>query len=143
DNDDAKRLRDQAFLITEFLAAKAPGFAIPPLHASAVVHGHCHERAVLDFESERKVLDRLGVEYTILDSGCCGMAGAFGFERDHYDVSVACGERVLLPSVRSAPADTLVVANGFSCREQIAQLTNRRAMHIAEVLKRALDGATP
>jgi Fe-S oxidoreductase len=142
DDDDAKRLRDQTFLITEFLAAKAPNFSIPRLRASAVVHGHCHEKAVLDFESERKVLDRLGVDYTVLDSGCCGMAGAFGFERDHYDVSVACGERVLLPSVRSAPADTLLIANGFSCREQIAQLTNRRAIHIAEVLKRALDGAT-
>lgn len=140
---DAKRLRDQTFLITEFLAEHAPALSIPSLRGSALVHGHCHEKAVLDFECERTLLDRVGIDYTVLDSGCCGMAGAFGFERSHYDVSIACGERVLLPKVRAASADTLIVANGFSCREQIAQTTNRRAMHIADVLKRALDGATP
>ena len=140
---DAKRLRDQTFLITEFLVARAPTFSIPSLRGPALVHGHCHEKAMLDFECERTLLDRVGIDYTVLDSGCCGMAGAFGFERSHYDVSIACGERVLLPKVRAASADTLIVANGFSCREQIAQTTNRRAMHIADVLKRALDEATP
>src|SRR5262249_47412341 len=76
-----------------------------------------------------------------LDSGCCGMAGSFGFEQEKYNVSVACGERVLLPAVRLAPHDTLIIADGFSCREQIAQLTGRRALHTAEVLRMALrDG---
>ena len=140
-DEDARRLRDQTFLITEFLADHAPHFAPPPLRASALVHGHCHEKAMLDFDCEATLLDRIGVEYTVLDSGCCGMAGAFGFERAHYDVSIACGERVLLPQVRAASPDTLIVANGFSCREQIVQTTNRRPIHLVEVLKRALDEA--
>jgi Fe-S oxidoreductase len=84
----------------------------------------------------------LKLDYTVLDSGCCGMAGAFGFEKgEHYAVSVACGERVLLPKVREATSDVLIVSNGFSCREQIAQTTDRQAMHIAQVIKMALDGA--
>jgi Fe-S oxidoreductase len=140
-DEDARRLRDQTFLITEFLADHAPHFAPPALRASALVHGHCHEKAMLDFDCEATLLARIGVEYTVLDSGCCGMAGAFGFERAHYDVSIACGERVLLPQVRAASPDTLIVANGFSCREQIVQTTNRRPIHLVEVLKRALDEA--
>src|SRR5206468_1259735 len=80
----------------------------------------------------------LGLDFQILDSGCCGMAGAFGFEKDHYDVSMNIGERVLLPTVRSASKDTLIVADGFSCREQIAQSTDRRALHLAQVLQMAL-----
>jgi len=86
-------------------------------------------------------MKNIGLDYTVLDSGCCGMAGAFGFEKAHYDVSIACGERVLLPSVRKAAPDTLIVTNGFSCREQIWQTTNRRALHVAQVLKMAIDGA--
>lgn len=81
----------------------------------------------------------MGVELLVLDSGCCGMAGAFGFEREKYEISRAIGERVLLPAVREAEADTLVVSDGFSCREQIAQLTGRRAFHLAEVLELAND----
>jgi len=95
---------------------------------------------VLRFEDEQTLLEKLGVDYAVLDSGCCGMAGAFGFEKgEHYDVSIACGERVLLPAVRAAASETLIVANGFSCREQIAQTTGRRAVHIAEVLLMALE----
>jgi Fe-S oxidoreductase len=84
------------------------------------------------------LLRRLGLDVDAPDTGCCGMAGSFGFEKRKYDVSVACGERVLLPAVRSLPEDALVVADGFSCREQIAQLSGRHAMHIAEVLYDAL-----
>jgi Fe-S oxidoreductase len=99
---------------------------------------------VLDFSSESAMLDKIGVEYSIPDSGCCGMAGAFGFEKgEHYRVSIACGERVLLPAVRAAPADTYIVANGFSCREQISQTTDRRAIHPADLIKLALDRAAP
>jgi Fe-S oxidoreductase len=144
DDDDAKRLRDQTFLLTEFLAKKATAFDPPRLAGKALVHGHCHQKAVLDFSSESAMLDKLGVEYSIPDSGCCGMAGAFGFEKgEHYRVSIACGERVLLPAVRAAPADTYIVANGFSCREQISQTTDRRAIHPADLIKLALDRAAP
>ena len=139
-DEDAKRLKAQTFLLSEFLAHKAPAFDPPRLSAKAVVHGHCHQKSVLGFGDEKAVLDTLGLEYRVLDSGCCGMAGAFGFERgEHYDVSIACGERVLLPAVRAAPADTLIVANGFSCREQITQTTDREAVHLAQVIKMALD----
>jgi hypothetical protein len=93
------------------------------------------------------VLRRLGLEVEPLDAGCCGMAGAFGFEADHYAVSEAVGERRLLPAVRQAGAGTLLVADGFSCREQIAQLTERRAVHLAEIVRLALhpelQGAHP
>ena len=140
DDDDAVRLRDQTVTLAEFLANHAPHFAPGPLKRKAIVHGHCHERSVLDFGCQPRVLDTTRVAYTVLDSGCCGMAGAFGYERgEHYRVSIACGERVLLPAVRSAPADTLIVADGFSCREQIMQTTGRRAMHLAEILALALD----
>ncbi len=144
DDEDAKRLSGQTFLLSEFLVAKAPHFAIPELHVKAIVQGHCHQKAVLNFRDEETLLKKLGLDYTVLDSGCCGMAGAFGFEKgDHYDLSITCGERVLLPEVRRAALDTLIVANGFSCREQIAQTTDRQALHIAQVLKMALDGAQP
>ncbi|HEY3933542.1 MAG TPA: FAD-binding and (Fe-S)-binding domain-containing protein [Gemmatimonadales bacterium] len=142
DDPDAKRLSEQTYLLSEFLAAKAPSFSVPALAAKAIVQGHCHQRSVLHFDDEVTLLKKLGIDSDVLDSGCCGMAGAFGFERgEHYRVSIACGERVLLPKVREASPDTLIVANGFSCREQIAQTTDRRALHIAEVLKMALDGA--
>ena len=140
-DDDAKRLSAQTYLLTEFLDKKSPGYAVPKLHAKAVVHGHCHQKAVLDFSSEKRILDKMGLEYSMPDTGCCGMAGAFGFEKgEHYDVSIACGERVLLPAVRNSAASTLIVANGFSCREQISQTTDRRAIHVAELLEMALNG---
>ncbi|HSU92190.1 MAG TPA: hypothetical protein VLI43_00675, partial [Gemmatimonadaceae bacterium] len=113
----------------------------PHLDAEAVVHGHCHQKAMLDFSCEKTILDRTGVRYTMPDSGCCGMAGAFGFEKgEHYSVSIACGERVLLPAVRKSPADTLIVVNGFSCREQIRQTTDRQPIHVADLLRMALNG---
>ena len=144
DDADGQRLSRQTYLLSEFLAEKAPNFVVPTLQARAIVHGHCHQKAVLKFADEETLLKKLGLDYTILDSGCCGMAGAFGFEKgEHYDVSIKCGERVLLPKVREAPLETLIVSNGFSCREQIAQTTGRQAMHIAQVLKMALDGAHP
>jgi Fe-S oxidoreductase len=83
----------------------------------------------------------MGLDYQILDSGCCGMAGAFGFEPDHYDISIRVGEQVLLPAVRAAAPDTLIITDGFSCREQIAQTTDRRTLHLAQVMQMALhDG---
>jgi hypothetical protein len=91
----------------------------------------------MHLDSEEKILEAIGLDYRVLDSGCCGMAGSFGFERDHYDVSMKVGERVLLPAVRSAPKDELVLADGFSCRTQIAEATPRRALHLADVLEMA------
>jgi Fe-S oxidoreductase len=142
DDADAKRLSRQTFLLGEFLVDKAPDFTPPRLQRKAVVHGHCHAKSVLHFDAQRKLFDAAALDYTVLDSGCCGMAGAFGYEKgEHYRVSIACGERVLIPAVQNADSDTLIVADGFSCREQIAQTTNRRAMHLAELLKLSLDEA--
>jgi len=95
----------------------------------------------MGMSAEETVLKQLGVEYELLDAGCCGMAGAFGFEREHYAISIACGERALLPAVRAADADTVVVANGFSCREQIAQTTDRKAVHLAELIRMGVGNA--
>jgi hypothetical protein len=92
----------------------------------------------MKMSSEEKILKKMGLDYTVLNSGCCGMAGSFGFEKEHYDISIKVGERVLLPAVREADANTLIVADGFSCREQIAQTTDRRALHLAELIQMAL-----
>src|SRR5581483_222427 len=92
---------------------------------------------------EEALLRKLGLDYEILNSGCCGMAGGFGFEAgEKYDVSVKAGERVLLPAVRSAPKDALVISDGFSCREQIAQTTDRQALHLAQVVQMALHAGS-
>ena len=94
----------------------------------------------MTMSAEEALLRKMGVELQAPDAGCCGMAGAFGFEREKFDISKAIGERVLLPAVRQAAPETLIASDGFSCREQIAQLTGRRALHLAEILKMA---ATP
>jgi len=134
---DAKRLSAQTFLLSEFIEKKMPAFTFPQLEWQALVHGHCHHKALMKMTDEESVLRRIGLHYEVVDSGCCGMAGAFGFEKAHYDISIACGERSLLPTVRKARNDTLIIANGFSCREQIAQTTPRRALHLAEVIELA------
>jgi hypothetical protein len=90
-------------------------------------------------DDDEEVLKRMGVDYTMPETGCCGMAGAFGFEKEHYDISIKCGERVLLPAVREAEQDRLIITDGFSCNEQITQTTDRRAMHLAQVIEMALD----
>ena len=134
DDPRARRLSTLVSSLGEFLSKHE--YAVPPmtLPYKALVHGHCHQKALVGMDAERRVLDRLGVDYEIVDAGCCGMAGSFGFERDHYDVSQAVGERRLLPQARNAGSDTLLIADGFSCREQIAQATNRVALHLADVL---------
>jgi Fe-S oxidoreductase len=142
-DEDARRLHAQTFLLSEFLEQKAPDYRLPRLRRKALVHGHCHHKAIMGLTAEESVLRKMGLEFRVPEAGCCGMAGAFGFEAgEHYDVSVACGERVLLPEVRAAGDDTLIVANGFSCREQISQGTDREALHLAQVIRLALhDGA--
>jgi FAD/FMN-containing dehydrogenase/Fe-S oxidoreductase len=138
-DEDANRLSRQTFLLSEFLEKKAKDYTLPQLHRKAVVHGHCHHKAIMSMGDEEKVLKKLGLDFEVLDSGCCGMAGSFGFEPgDHYDVSVKVGERVLLPAVRDAEKDALIITDGFSCRTQIAQHTDRRALHLAQVIQMAL-----
>ena len=93
----------------------------------------------MGMDAEQKLYAAMGLDAELLDSGCCGLAGAFGFEHEHHDISVKIGERKLLPAVRDAPRDTLVIADGFSCKTQIEQLTDRRALHTAQVIRMAID----
>ncbi len=137
-DENARRLKEQAFLLSEFLTKKGENYQPPKLQRKAVLHGHCHQKALMRLTSEEVILKKLGVDYKLLDSGCCGMAGAFGFEKKHYDVSIKVGERVLLPAVRAADEGTLIITDGFSCREQIAQTTGRKGIHLAEVIQMAL-----
>ena len=142
ENPEAARLAHQTSTLGEFLTAHAKEYRPRALRRKAVVHGHCHHKSVLNFTPEEEVLHQLGVDFHTLDSGCCGLAGSFGFEAgEKYDVSMAAGERVLFPAVREAADDTLIVADGFSCREQIAHGTDRGALHLAEVLQLALHSS--
>ena len=134
-DEDAKRLAAQTFTFGEFLA-QDPNWQPPRISARALVHFHCHQRATSDVSKDRQVLDRLGLDYEVLQSGCCGLAGSFGYEAgERYDVSMRAGERVLLPAVREADEDVLVITDGFSCRSQIEHgAGGRRALHLAEVV---------
>jgi Fe-S oxidoreductase len=117
-------------------AGRGAGLRVPAESAGAVAQMHCHQYAELGFDADRSVLDALGVPTEVLDAGCCGLAGNFGFEKGHYGVSMAAGERVLLPAVRAADEATAVLADGFSCRTQIRQATVRRPVHLAELAAR-------
>ena len=135
DDEDAQRLSKQAHHFGEFMTGQAAAWKPPLLQRKVLLHGHCHRKATGGLGPEKKLLEKMDAEVEELDAGCCGMAGGWGYETGHYDVSVACGERVLLPRVRAVPTDTLVVADGFSCRSQIEQAgTGRRALHVAQVL---------
>ena len=138
----AQALSRQTFLLSEFLETHAKNLPLPRLNRKALLHGHCHHKSLMKMTAEEAVLQRLGVDFHSPAPGCCGMAGSFGFEPDKYDLSIAIGELELLPAVRQAPADWLIIADGFSCREQIAQGSPRRALHLAEVLQMAFDPAT-
>ena len=136
---DARRLSEQTLMLSEFL--DRAGYQPPHVEGGAIVHGHCHHKSVIGMRPEERVLDATGLQWRFVESGCCGMAGAFGFEAgEHYRVSMAAGERALLPAVRESDEGTLLVADGFSCREQIEQSTGRQAVHLADVLASGLDG---
>lgn len=138
-DENAQRLKVQTYTLAEFLHAKAPDFEIAISQMKLKVHGHCHHKAIMKMTSEKELFSRMKADAEIIDSGCCGMAGYFGYEKGaHYDVSVKAGELVLLPAVRSAGDETTIVADGFSCREQIRQQTGKKAFHLAEVLQQAL-----
>jgi FAD/FMN-containing dehydrogenase/Fe-S oxidoreductase len=138
----AQRLARQSFLLSEFLETRPQHFSLPRLERKALVHGHCHHKSLMKMTAEESVLSRMGIDFQSPAPGCCGMAGSFGFEHDKYEVSMAIGELELLPAVRQAPADWLIIADGFSCREQISQGSGRHALHLAEVLQMALHCAS-
>jgi len=136
----AQALSKQTFLLSEFLEQKlGPGANLPQLPRKALLHGHCHHKSIMKMAAEESLLRRLGIDFTAPAPGCCGMAGSFGFHNEHYEISQTIGELELLPAVRQVPDDWLIIADGFSCREQIAQNTSRRALHLAEVLQMALQ----
>jgi Fe-S oxidoreductase len=142
---DADRLRRQTKTLAELLDSDAPDFA-PQLpragdgRPTAIVQTHCHQHAVLGDAADRSVMARFGLDAKVLDSGCCGLAGDFGMTPEHREVSLACAERVLLPAVRNADPDTMVLADGFSCRTQIdGARTGHRPRHLAEILAAAVN----
>jgi FAD/FMN-containing dehydrogenase/Fe-S oxidoreductase len=137
-DEDAKRLERQTWMFSEFLMERARSWQPPLLARKAVVQGHCHHKAVVGFDSEQRLMRKMGLEVEVLDSGCCGMAGSFGFEAEKYEISMKVGERRLLPRVRQVDGSTLVVADGFSCREQIAAGAGREPLHLAQVLQLAM-----
>ncbi|RKT20704.1 FAD/FMN-containing dehydrogenase [Paraburkholderia sp. RAU2J] len=135
----AKQLSAQTFLFSDFVARQP--FDWPTLAADVIVHGHCHQKALFGMQGDTALLNKLGVKWKLLDTGCCGMAGSFGFNAEHHALSLKIGEDKLLPAVREAAAanhETIVLTNGFSCREQIEQGTGHHALHIAQLAQRAL-----
>jgi FAD/FMN-containing dehydrogenase/Fe-S oxidoreductase len=140
----ARRTSENAFLFEEFLAREKKAgrlkLDLKPLpQKTALLHGHCHQKAFGAMSAVQEVLALVpDLEVNPIESSCCGMAGSFGYESEHYDVSIAMAELSLLPAVRRAPADALVVADGTSCRHQIADCTDRQAIHVAQALERAL-----
>jgi FAD/FMN-containing dehydrogenase/Fe-S oxidoreductase len=128
----------KAFTLAGFLAEHAPEWTPPQVSREAITQVHCHQHATLGFTAEARLLAEAGVQNSRLPAGCCGLAGNFGFEREHYEVSQALAEQHLLPAVRDAAEDTLVIADGFSCRTQVAQGSQRTALHLAEVLAEGL-----
>ncbi|MBW3563282.1 MAG: FAD-binding oxidoreductase [Acidobacteria bacterium] len=132
DDERAVPLSERVMTLSEF--ALREEIPLPRIDAAALLQIHCHQRSVLDGGAELELLRRMGIDVTVPEEGCCGMAGAFGLEKEKYEVSMRIGERSLLPAVRQAPERTLVIADGFSCREQIAQKSGRRALHLAEVI---------
>jgi FAD/FMN-containing dehydrogenase/Fe-S oxidoreductase len=143
-DEDANRLVKNTLTLSEFLIEE--DYEPPRLERKSIVHGHCHQEATIGLTAEQQLYEKMGLDYEVLDSGCCGLAGSWGFEEDKYDLSMQIGERRLLPAARNAEADTILVADGFSCKTQVMQGTERRPLHTAQVVKMALDhgtGGTP
>jgi Fe-S oxidoreductase len=139
DDEDAKRLTRQTLSLGEFLAGLGDQWRAPRLERTALVHLHCHQKATTDTDCDAQVLDRLGLDHQILNAGCCGLAGSFGYEAgEKYEVSMKAGEHGLFPAVRGAPAHALLITDGFSCSSQIAHGTDRQALHLAQVVQMAL-----
>jgi len=141
DDPAGRRITERSRLLSELIVEQ--DFPLPQLRGKAIFHGHCHQKAVLDIAAARRLLHGMGLDCEEPQPGCCGMAGAFGLEKEHYTISKQIGEEQLLPAVRSAPADTFIIADGFSCRAQIAEGAQRRPLHTAEVIQQALGGNAP
>src|SRR5205807_3708403 len=141
-DEDVDRLRSQTVTLAELLTGHTPGWQPPRLERDALAQVHCHQHAVMGWDADAHLLEAAGVRAEYLDSGCCGLAGNFGFEPGHLAVSEACAERVLLPRLREADPAAVVLADGFSCRTQIHQLDSggREAVHLAELLHAAVRG---
>ena len=140
----AQELARHVFLIDEFLHHEHRRNALPLAGGRGTVlfHGHCHQKALAGTSSAQQLLQAAGFAVQLVDAGCCGMAGSFGYERDHYNVSMAIGERVLLPAVRTLRSEIPVVAMGVSCRQQIADGAGRRAVHLVELLAQTLTNGS-
>jgi Fe-S oxidoreductase len=137
-DDDARRLARCAMHFSEFF--ERFDITVPRLERRALVWGHCHHKATGGMDPEHKLLKRMGLEIEPVSGGFCGLAGSWGFEQGHHEISMRCGEQALLPAVRDADRDTLVIANGFSCKTQIQQIgTDRRALHVAQAMKMARE----
>ncbi|NJP88278.1 FAD-binding protein [Nonomuraea sp. FMUSA5-5] len=130
---------ERTLTLSELLEQRAPDWRPSSAGGSVLAQVHCHQSAIMGYDADRAVLARFGFRTRVLDSGCCGQAGNFGFEREHYDVSVACAEEGLWPAVRAAGDSEAILADGFSCRTQIAASgTGRHGSHLAEILAAAL-----
>ncbi len=138
-DEDAKRLSLQTLTLGEFLQEHASDWEPPRLERKALVHVHCHQEATAGSSAEEQLYERMGLDYEVLDSGCCGLAGSFGFEADHHDVSVEIFKQRLLPLIRKASPEAILIGDGFSCKTQVEQLTERRPLHTAQVLKMAME----
>jgi Fe-S oxidoreductase len=137
-------LRDNVVTLAEALERYAPDWQPPAVGRPAVGQVHCHQSSVLGFDADERLMKRAGIDTTEMQRSCCGLAGNFGFEDGHYDVSRASAERLLLPAIEGAPADAVLMADGYSCRTQVQQLAGRRATHLAEILDAAgSDSAGP
>jgi FAD/FMN-containing dehydrogenase/Fe-S oxidoreductase len=134
-DEDALRLSLQTLTLAEYLRQETPDWKPPHREGTALLHVHCHQAAVMGFDAELEVLRATGLDVEKLESGCCGLAGSFGFEAEKYELSKAIYDNRLAGMVRDAPPDTLLVADGFSCKTQIEQLGGRRALHLAEVIR--------
>ncbi len=134
----AGQLASQTYLLSEYLLKFIPEDRLPQLSGKAILHGHCHHKSIMKLTAEESVLRSTGLDLTTLDTGCCGMAGAFGFEAKHYEISKQIAELDLLPKLRKTDSDVITVTDGFSCREQIEQLSDKKPLHLAEVLRRGI-----
>ncbi|MEZ4334746.1 MAG: FAD-binding and (Fe-S)-binding domain-containing protein [Myxococcota bacterium] len=144
DDEDARRLRHQVFHFAEFFErelVERDHVALPSLDRRLLLWGHCHQRATGGVEPEEALLRRMGLDVETIRGGCCGLAGSWGYEAGHHALSLQCGEQALLPAVRAASPETVIVADGFSCRMQIASTTERGGLHVAQVLRLASGAA--
>jgi Fe-S oxidoreductase len=148
DDLDVARLQRQTFTLAEILMDHSPGWTPPSLTGNwdqALAQVHCHQHAIMGWDADQRLLEASGVKAERLDSGCCGLAGNFGFTKGHGQVSEACAEQVMLPRIREATKQTVVLADGFSCRTQIHDLDSggREGVHLAELLASTQRSAEP